>query len=555
LFAAAACGVVVAANACTLLSDFDIEQCASDEECQSVDDKVRICEADRCVKGCSDNRQCQSASQVSGDFICPRRGAECVSLQSDECFDALISDSDAVLGRRGEDLALLGLFAPQLRSVEPSPAELAYAHAIDELNDAGGLPVPGGRGAMPVVGILCDAAATAVGGAMTHLERRLGARAVLASLEPDALRMALSGRDPGVFFLSPFWDPGPTVERSDALWYLLGEQTSVAPAYTPLLRRVQALIARELGIAAAEQRVALLYSNAAGSDLDQRLRLAVEQELGFAGEAGIALERAGRLERFALGGAEELAPLARSVAEYRPNLLLLFASGDFAGEIPLERSAIVPEIESAWPEGQPRPHYVLAPGNFEDDAITALGFEAELRVRVLGVNVHRPLEPALAQALAEAYDDQFTETRFAAAPNLYDGVYLLAYAEAARRWLAPANAGAGSMLEGFRAVTDVSSGRHVSVGPGQEGIELGFELLRRAQSFAVHGVTGAPDFDPQTHSRPSGATTYCLVQREEAGEQRVFWSVDQWVYEPGRRDFVWRGQMPEPYFCFEGLLP
>src|SRR5262249_41693081 len=145
---------------------------------------------------------------------------------------------------------------------------------------------------------------------------------------------------------------------------------------------------------------------------------------------GLMLTQAGRLRRFPLESEAALGGVASEIAEYAPDILLVFASGNFSGDNSEERSAVVRELEAVWPAARARPFYVLGPNNSEDDTLTDLGSSAEFRARLVGLNVYRELDLELAAGLESRYATQFTAAgpRYAAAANLYDGVYLLAYA-------------------------------------------------------------------------------------------------------------------------------
>jgi hypothetical protein len=539
---------LAACSACTLLTNFDIEQCALDSDCKgSSEAPARICEERRCVAGCRDNAHCKDALNTGATALCPRRGAECVELESGACFRALGPEPPAFADKTGDDLALLGLFAPKLASGQRSAPELNYLLAIDELNEDGGLPGP--RGPRPLVGVVCENQPAAVTAGVEHLVQRLGVRAVLASLEREPLRNVVEGRDDDVFFLSPFGDPGRSVARSERLWYLFAGQDAVVAAYTPLFRRLTAKAARERQRPAEELVLAILYSSAPDADADRSLQLAVEEELDLDGERGLALTQSGMLRRFALGDEGELRAVASSMAEYAPDIVFVFASGTFSATNGEERSAVVRELEAEWPSERARPLYVFGPNNSEDDTLTALGSAAEFRARLVGLNVHREQDSDLAVALASRYAERFSaaSSRYAAVANLYDGAYLLAYALAAAGLRTDAD-----VLAGFRAVTDLANGQRVDVGSG--GIGDAFSLLRAGEPIAVHGVTGAPDFDVTTHARSSGASPYCLLENSDGDSPPASWSVDHWVYSDALRDFAWRDAPATPEFCVPGLF-
>ncbi len=530
-------GILGAAMAwgCTLVSDFEIQQCVEDDDCQpSRDAPVRICEAQRCVAGCADNGQCDKELSGGGAayWMCPTRGAECVNLLSSECFGTLGPEPSSLGTLRGEDLALIGLFAAPVPGAQPTPAELTYRLAISDLNEEGGLPGIM-RPPRPVVGVICDDTRAATDAGIAHLVDRLGVRAVLAALEPEPLRAAVEGQDPSVFFLSPFLDPGPVIARTDALWYLFDEQAAIAPAYVPLLARVQDRLARERQVAPEAVRMALVVSTESDADADRRLKLAVERELGgaMASQAELLLGR--NAEEFGLGAESELGGAVEAIIAYQPDVVLLFASGNFASG--RERSAIVTEIERGWLTGAQRPLYVGAPANFDTRELTALGEDADFRRRFVGLNAYREFDGPLARNLADAYESfENRDTRFAAAANLYDAVYYLAYALSAayRPEIADQT---NAVFHGFQSITDLS-GERVEVGP--LGKDAAFEHLYDRKPFALHGVTGPPDFDPVTHHRPSGASGYCLVEQERQGKLEVLWDVQAWAYEASRRGFV-----------------
>lgn len=509
---------LLATGSCTLVSDFSIEQCEQDQDCQ-VDEATRICEARRCVDGCADNAQCSSAL---GRGLCPRRGDECVRLLGDggECFIDYGYDPELMDELRAEDLAIVGAFAPE---VPPSsPARLTFELATREINKDGGLP--GLERARPLLIVACHDEPASVAGAMQHLVSGLGARAVLASLEHSALRAAFERPETReqALFLSPF-SAYATAESSEYLWYLAGSYRDAVAAYPPLLARLGERLAGE-GRALAGLRVAWVASeDPADLDLEVSVREATAA-------AALGFDVDGRSFRLPDDSPEARADVRQELLGYHPDLVLFFAGRAFAEPVRLARESFILELESAWPERE-RPLYVLSPRNAGDATLAALAAaEPSFASRALGVGLYRGNDAELWSEVSRSYATTFPNTEQALPGNVYDALYYLAYASAAAG-LRQDELTAPAVLEGFLQVSRLGAER-VDVGVGSAGLGKAFELLRAGAPFALHGTSGPPDFDARTRTRPALPGLYCFGSDSSASRLLYDVASDAFAAQP-----------------------
>jgi hypothetical protein len=502
---------VAALSSCTALSDFEIEQCSSDAECNMGSGGVMRCESARCVAGCRDNRGCVTFDPRSP--ICPVPGAACTSLTSagDECYANSTYDDASMGPLDATQITVMGAFASSLRSSTWLSTELA----VDEISQFNATSASPQR---PVLAVLCSSAAGDMPTAMEHLVHDLGARVLVASLESEAMDVALalpksSGQ---ALLLSPYSvpvDDEQAPRERDLLWRLGGLQSDVVAGYPTLLRRTLTRLA-EAGYAEPK-----MVSIVGPSREDSALTDAVEAALG---SNGINVRDLAAFDRYRRLSLSDRSPEAREgvlqeLVTYAPQLVLVFLGGTFANPIGLEQSSFVVTLDAALSaNGAGQPVYLIGPRSKPDAGLQDWAAATpSFRARALGVDADRALDGSVFAAVTGRFDAAFPkakiEARLSLSAPVYDAVYYLSYASA---YAAAAFAQDGTplypamLVDGLQRATD-PVGSSVEVGPGPQGLEGAMASLAQYLPIDVVGSSGPADFDRAQHARPSAARAWC----------------------------------------------
>jgi hypothetical protein len=507
-------------GSCTLLSDFDVHECTESSDCVSALGAFGRCEQARCVSaGCSSNADCVAADPRFP--LCQSAGGRCVALitEGSECPASTNYNPASMGALTAEDLILIGVFAPSIRS----SAGLSLTLATDELNALGGLPGP--RGPRPLLAVQCDASRASA--ALPHLVNDLKVTGILAGLDADALRSVVSddATSEPAFFLSPGGShvrPSELSANGEYLWYLGAEYRDAVPTYEALLARLSAYA--QSAPAAPPSKLASISSRAAE---DEKLESSVFQALELDGSNAAALADQDRFLSFELSDDPEAD--RKSVLEplltLRPNIVLSFAGGVYGEPARRERATLFRALAGVA-EGDVAfaPFYVLGPRNIDDVSPARLAFEdPAFAGRALAVRAGRAQDPALGAALDARFREAFPEAEslgFRASPQVYDGIYYLAYASAASPPSSPGGRAAATQA-GLSRVTDGSAARIV-VGPGPNGLEQAMTLLASATPFNLAGTDGPAEFDLGQHARPGQGHVYCWGENGELRDLATF---------------------------------
>jgi hypothetical protein len=517
----------VEASSCTLISDFDIDQCEQSTECISATGILGRCEQSRCVvAACANNGECIAADPRFP--ICQRRGGECVALitEGPECSASSNYDSSTMDDLTAEDLILLGAFAPSVRTSTGLSLELA----VQELNATGGLP--GTYSIRPVLVVECDGSmATA---AMHHLVDDLGVHAILGSLDAATLRTVVTQRETlePAFFLSPgdsYNRPNTSSSNGDYLWYLGTRYDDVVPAYSVLVNAISKVIETAPGRTAP----VTIASIASSRDEDEALHLAVFGGLSVDELDGPMLAAEKRFRSFTLpdDAGDGRRAMLELLVQMAPEIVVSFAGGTFGAPARRERTSFLRTLEEIAGATRYAPRYILGPSNVEDAAIARLATESTtFRSRALGLRARRPQDAALRAALDDRFQAAFPdagELGIHVSAAVYDSLYFLAYAAAA----APLAAGRGRAeltLEGFMRV--VAAGEpEVVVGP--DGLGAAAEYLSRGTPFSLRGTDGTADFDLDEQARLGQGNLYCWDERGAPREIAALDSAASFILE------------------------
>jgi ABC-type branched-subunit amino acid transport system substrate-binding protein len=544
---------LVALTGCNYALDFETRQCRTTDDCRALGAgfEATECRAGSCVapgslagpepnlgepgSGCVSTAQC-IADNRDEPFVCRRPGEPCTALKSPEC--------PLVFGDFDDDQAVY--FGAFLNVPESAPlsqvSTLNVELAVNEFNDSvGGLP-GGPLGKLrPLVGVVCRNDPELVEPASTHLFEDVGVPAVLAHLPSAALKQffvdhALPEQR---FVINPgFADNSLTSISSDGLfWHVIGDIRDVAPAYPPLLSRIESFIASPTPI-----RVAMVVSKRFA---EQSIADTLTPLLEFNGKSVVE-----NGDDFYVASVPALpdepsydySELNAALLDFRPHVVIAITREEFVYKI-------LPPVESAWDsvaEGQARPFYVVPTalsGNLdllEYVSVDSSGASSESkRQRIVGV------APASAEDMT--LYNQFLIRFRSAFPrfenpggfeNFYDAVYLLANAMFA--------AGSVPELRGLdvaRGMQRVIDGNvEISVGP--TFIADGFTALAAGGEIRLLGTMGPADFDPGVGARRGNASVYCIERSDSEGG--LAFAYDVLRYD-GEADLA--GNFP----CFSGF--
>jgi hypothetical protein len=528
----AAC--LLAAAACTAISDFSVHQCEVHADCAHLEGGAWQCEDARCVPGCASNEHCSAADPRTP--ICSEPGGQCVSLSSADgvCFASTGFDPVSSASLTAKDLRVVGAFAPSVRS----STWLTLKLAVDEIDAAGG--VTGASGDRPLVAVLCDDSTDAVDPAMDHLVGELGARAVLGSLGDEPLRAALerSASKGRALFFSPGGADlasasGDPVEQ--LLWFWGAAYQAVVPVYPALLDR---LVMRGPQVFTPDDyRIAIVRSS---DREDEHLASAVSTSLSVAGVSSADLERFGRLRTYVLGPDAEV---PAGLAEFAPQLVLLFAGGHEPQSPFRERSRVVSRLQELETEVPPfRPIYVLGPRSERDaTAASALSSNSEFRARTLLVSADRQSDPGLAELLAARFQAAYpalpaNATGLQVSGPVYDATYYLALALDVVG--AKSELSASELRTGLQRVSD-AAGEAAQLGPVDYAATRA--LLRGEARVNLLGSSGPAAFDTETQTRAGVAGVRC-------------WDADGTVVERASYEAATGTFSARPAPCAEGLF-
>ena len=450
-----------------------------------------------------------------------------------KCVDAKTSDCSLLIG--GGDLeeepVLFGAFArfdPLLVGNYPFYWNLVLA--VSEFNERGGIPIGRKR---RVLLVLChgpnDVSVTSMERSVDHLVERLGIPSILmltsvGDLEIAAGRAFLQGQN--VFMLHSNGATQRLLDLDDdgRVWHMLGSVTDMAPAYVPLVERVEVLI-NSGAPAGAVRPNRLVMAVPFGEDfrelenqLDGILRINGRPVADQIGEGNyLRLYQRGTLQ-------EE----AARIAEFEPDIVVNFIGGS---------SSLLPMIdEEMRARGAPPPFYVLSfAASHSTPLESTVRADSDLRRRIVGANFAGATDSSV-------YDEYLARLRLLApqVPNLegtenyYDAAYFLLVSAAAASHDLPLDG--RKIADGMKRLTQ---GARYDIGPGA-GIDHIFDRLTSdpEATLSLHGTLGAPEFDTRTGARISDASVWCFDQDAN------------FVYDALRYNRVTR-ELEEYFPCFD----
>lgn len=454
---------------------------------------------------CRSHAQCPGASgSATANFCTSKR--RCASLQSEDCARLTGPELDA------SALVIGSLFQT---SGADAAAELARQRAVqlavEEINDAGGIPARDNGATRRLLLVGCDATAD-VDRAATHLAV-LGARAVVGLTDSEQLLQVVRTHAiaSSMVTLSAAIAPDSinALLDADLTWLMTLTVEQRAPLMEATLR-------------ALEQHVRAGRS--------EPLRIALLFHDDGAGRAGLATLRGHELEGRPLGSPDEhagrvridrypesAADLPALVASYRgfaPDIVVVLGSADaLRGFVaPLEQSY---ERDAA----NVRPHYLLTE-EAKGPALIELARELpSLRERIHGVGTaipdrSRPVWESFQRRYVARFSDELGALpRVAAA---YDAVYALGYAIAAIEVDHEVGGRIAQALH-WLEVPEQTAAPLYEVGPA--ALASSFHKLNAGERLAVYGAAGELHWDG-FGALPSGALEAWCMEAAGSGATR-----------------------------------
>jgi hypothetical protein len=384
--------------------------------------------------------------------------------------------------------------------------------ALNEFNESvGGLP--GGQlGALrPLAMVVCRNEPELMPAGAKHLIEDVGVSSVLAHLPSAELKnlfvdYALPNE---TFVLNPgFADNSLTSLSSNGLfWHVIGDVRDVAPAYVPLLTRIEEYL--DVGTE-EEVRVAMLVADRYA---EKSIADTMASQLQFNGRS--ALENGDNFYSATIPALEDepsadYSEVNLALTEFAPHVVIAVTRDEFVYKI-------LPVIEETWPVGVDaprRPFYILPTAlSANTDLLDFVSLNsygstsAEKLQRFVGVAPAAPEDLVLYNQFLVRFITEYPEFENPGGlENFYDAVYLLANAMY----------GAGSVprITG----NDVARGMQrivggpVSVDIGPTHIADGFSALAAGGNIRLNGTMGPADFDPGVGARRGQGSVYCFSQ-------------------------------------------
>jgi len=477
-------------SACTVVFEVEKEQCSTDDDCQDRGGEFAdsVCVAGFC-RGLATPTGCQSNAECTGTQMCIEQ--ECTKITNLDC-PMVINEQNL----RSETPIVYSIFSP-IDGLDPdNTVDIKnYKLAIEEFERE----LPGGPdGLHPFAALICDSRKTET--AMPHAIEKVRVPAVVAGLSTDDLTTSFEkvGRPNGVFFLSPYdADSTLTSIKDDSLiWHMLGSAADLAPAYVPLMTRIESHLA-----AAEPLRVAMVEGNEI-FELD--LADAVAGTMKIGGVVANANPSFARYEISPEDPTKAALVVQKLLTQHRPHVIISAAGEDFM-------NTVLYPVEQGWNAVNPGlspPFYVLSMENrFSGQLVNLVKAKgSSFQSRLLGINYASAEDLTLKQAYLQRYGKMYpNDTDYEGYENHYDTIYFLLYS-----FIAAGDVPSYTGSDLARGITRLLSGPRIDVGPLR--IPDGTAALQPANTkISLFGTFGPPDFDAGNGARRSKGSVWCIT--------------------------------------------
>jgi hypothetical protein len=453
---------------------------------------------------CSTNQEC--IERYAGEpYVCRKSNHRCAGLLNRDCPSYLGDWADV----QSDDAIYLGLLVVDDLNGAEGEAAVELARSEIQHTLGGGVSSSATSPGHPLVIISCNTDGAEPLNAVRHLTQDIEVSALLGGfLSSNVLSLAPQYTIPsGVLQIAPSAtaDPISALDDRDLVYRAQIPGEILFQVLTPFLDRVIQPAIYADGIAGTGEpiRVMMVY-DPDGSGVYQAATIA--KYLSVNGQpvprSGSPFYRELRLEKPDPLDPQPLSvAAARSIIDFQPHFII-YQTQD---------ASILRSVESGWPPGATKPYFIVSAG-FSAQLPSFVGADAALRKRAFSfLGLPEGFNQANFERWAEILRSSSGLTRPISrvyGPNLYDSLYMLAYAISTLGEQQPTGL---NLVPGFRRL----GGPGVSIPFGPTEMPKAMAELAAGRNIDYVGVNGVFHYTPQG-DRAGLAAIGCLTT-DEAG--------------------------------------
>jgi hypothetical protein len=455
------------------------------------------------IQECANNQDCVSAR--GENFICRKSDRTCIGLLTAECQKVLgsVKDDDTVL--MGGLFALTGANGSIGRG-EANALELAFN---DFRTSANGLPpLPGSARRRPMAVLVCDDAASndVATRSVTHLAKEVEVPVIVGPTWSGVTIKMLGITVPAGVLMLATGTTSPDLTNLDkgGLFFRLVESMTVeTKALSLLVADVEARV-RQKQVTPAPVRLAVIfkgdsYGKGSTQALVQTLMLNESSVLDSTNRDSFTQLNYGN-PADAVADPLRYSETAAALVAFSPDIIVPIGTNEIFGNI-------MSVVEQSWTKPS-RPTWVYPHTGLVGalvDYLKASDPKGEIRRRVLGVTYGS--RSATYEQFRVNYASQVTDGSSPDsldASTTYDAFYVAAFAAAA----AGSNPLTGrTFASGIRKLVPPAPVR-VRLGPND--LNMGFSVLSQGGTIDIEGASGPLDFNLQTGDVLQEAQAWCV---------------------------------------------
>ncbi len=513
---------------CTLLlNTAEPVQCRTNGDCDGNPSlRGRVCEQGFCVvptapivpvssdagEGCVTTEMCTGANSNRAS-LCRKAGEACIPLQTEACpvISGAWKDPKAIF---------VGSIVPlHFRQKDGSAPTVPYVQrfiravdlGLDEFNTASpqGILVGGQR--RPLAVLHCDSYAdpTQTEAVFDHLTQVAGAQALIVLRDEDLAAIADKATSKQVAIACS--DCAAPLPQGPLAWKTIPPIGNQAPLAAWRVSDLETKIRDATGTT-APLRVAVL---AEGSAPAVAFTQALAPVLKWNGKT--VTQNGSDFFILTTGDPRKEAIthtiFAEQIEAFAPDIMVVAMGSDFPKHF-------LPHLESNWPAGKAKPHYILTDLSYEVAPFGQLAQSDELRKRFSGTH---PTVTAELRANIDAYtiryraqyNNQLPDSNFSG----YEAFYSLAFAITA--------ASNQSILDGphiSSGFENLVAGTAIDLGPSK--LNTAMALLSSGATVDVRGLWSNLDWNTKSRELEGDASMYCFTKdgssltiKDDAGPQ------------------------------------